>query len=460
MATTNTDRPAPTATTPRTTASSARRGDPLHHPSAAARLAALNGEGALDVLGRAALLEAEGRTVAQLAIGEPQFAVAPHVVETAIRALRDGDARYGPPAGIAPLRGAIAAALGTRHVDASADDVIVTPGAKPMLLYAFLATVEPGTEVLVPDPGFPIYPSLTRFAGGAPIGYRLDPARSFAIDVADVAARITPRTRVLVLNAPHNPTGGSVDARTLEELANLVLRHDLLVISDEIYSRIAYGDERRIACGDECRIACGGDATPSIAALPGLRDRTILVDGFSKAYAMTGWRLGYGLVPRWLAERITTLAVNGHTCTPAFIQRAGVAALTGPQDTVTAMVGELHRRRDQVVGALRAIPGVRCAAPCGAFYAFPDVSDALARTGLTAPQLAHRLLEEHGVALLPGNGFGAAGASHLRISFAGTADAVRDGLTRLASGLAAISGTDTSERRPAPASPNAPRTRA
>lgn len=445
MATTDTDRPAPLATPPHAAAGASRRGAPLHHPSAATRLAVLNGEGALDVLSRSAVLESEGRNIAQLAIGEPQFPVAPHIVEAAVQALRDGDARYGPPAGIAALRGAIAATLGTRHVEASADDVIVTPGAKPMLLYAFLATVEPGAEVLVPDPGFPIYPSLTRFAGGAAIGYRLDPSRDFAPDVADIAARITPRTRVLVLNAPHNPTGGSVDARTLEELANLVLRHDLLVISDEIYGRITYGTA----------------ATPSIAALPGLRDRTIVVDGFSKAYAMTGWRLGYGLVPRWLVERITTLAVNGHTCTPPFIQRAGLAALTGPQDAVHTMVAELRRRRDEVVAALRAIPGVRCATPAGAFYAFPDVSEVLAATGLTAPRLADRLLEEHGVALLPGNGFGPAGASHFRISFAGTAGAVRDGLARLATGIAAITSDSTSAARAtAAASPNAPRTRA
>lgn len=445
MATTNTDRPARPATPANAAASASRRDAPLHHPAAAARLAALGGEGALDVLARAAVLESEGRNIAQLAIGEPHFAVAPHIVEAAVQALRDGDARYGPPAGLAALRGAIAATLGSRHVDASADDVIVTPGAKPMLLYAFLATVEPGAEVLVPNPGFPIYPSLTRFAGGAPIGYRLDPARGFAPDVAGIAARISPRTRVLVLNAPHNPTGGSIDAPTLEEIADLVLRHDLLVISDEIYGRITYD----------------GETTPSIAALPGLRDRTIVVDGFSKAYAMTGYRLGYGLVPSWLVERLTTLVVNGHTCTPPFIQRAGIAALTGPQDTVESMVAELRRRRDDVVTALRAIPGVRCATPAGAFYAFPDVSDALAASGLTAPQLADRLLEEHGVALLPGNGFGPAGASHFRISFAGTAGAVRDGLARLAGGIAAIStDSNTAGRAPAPAAPNVSRSRA
>lgn len=450
MATTNTDRPAPPATAPHDAAAAPRSGAPrsaapLHHPSPAARLAVLGGEGALDVLARAAVLQSEGRNIAQLAIGEPQFAVAPHIVEAAVQALRDGDARYGPPAGMAALRGAIAATLGSRHVDASADDVIVTPGAKPMLLYAFLATVEPGAEVLVPDPGFPIYPSLTRFAGGAAIGYRLDPARGFAPDVGDIAARITSRTRVLVLNAPHNPTGGSIDARTLEEIANLVLRHDLVVISDEIYGRITYE----------------GEATASIAALPGLRDRTIVVDGFSKAWAMTGYRLGFGLVPRWLVERVTTLVVNGHTCTPPFVQRAGIAALTGPQDSVHAMVSELRGRRDEVVGTLRAIPGVRCATPAGAFYAFPDVSEVLAASGLTARQLADRLLEEHGVALLPGNGFGPSGASHLRISFAGTAGAVHDGLARLAGGIAAItSGTTPAGRAHAPASPHVPGSRA
>lgn len=440
MATTNSERPAPLSTrsapAARTSADIAPLRDaPLHHPAPASRLATISGEGALDVLSRAAVLEAEGRSIAQLAIGEPHFDVAPHIAEAAVAALHEGDARYGPPAGLAALRGAIAATLGRRHVAASAEDVIVTPGAKPMLLYAFLAAVQPGADVLIPDPGFPIYPSLTRFTGGVPVGYRLDASRAFVPDVADIAARITSRTRVLVLNAPHNPTGGSIDAHTLEEIAELVLRHDLLVISDEIYGQVAYE----------------GEGTPTIAALPGLRDRTILVDGFSKAYAMTGYRLGYGLVPGWLVRQLTTLVVNGHTCTPPFVQRAGIAALTGPQDNVRSMVAELRRRRDAVVAGLNAIPGVRCATPSGAFYAFPDVSEIIAATGLTAPQLARTLLEEHGVALLPGNGFGAAGASHFRISFAGTADAVRDGVSRIASGIAAITGaTHSAQRRPAP----------
>jgi aspartate/methionine/tyrosine aminotransferase len=422
MATTNTESSAPLAAEPLTAARGSRPDAPAHHPAPASRLAVISGEGALDVLSRSAVLESQGRDIAQLAIGEPHFAVAPHIVDAATTALREGDARYGPPAGIAALRGAIAATLGTRGIDASADDVVVTPGAKPMLLYAFLATVDPGSEVLIPDPGFPIYPSLTRFAGATPVGYRLDPANAHTPDVGDIAARITPRTRVLVLNAPHNPTGGSVDARTVETIAELALRHDLFVITDEIYGRVVYDTT----------------STPSIAALPGLRDRTIVVDGFSKSYAMTGYRLGFGLVPHWLVPRLHTLVVNGHTCTPPFVQRAGIAALTGPQDSVSAMVAELRRRRDDVVAALGSIPGVRSPKPAGAFYAFPDVSEIIAATGLTAPQLANRLLEEHGVALLPGNGFGAAGASSFRISFAGTADAVRNGLARIAGGLAAI----------------------
>ena len=424
MATTNTERSdlLPPASAPRAAVSRPHGGDTRSHPAPATRLSVISGEGALDVLSRARALEAQGRDIAMLAIGEPQFAVAPHIVDAAVRALHEGDARYGPPAGLAELRGAVAGALGTRGIATAAEDVIITPGAKPMLLYAFLATVEPGAEVLVPNPGFPIYPSLTRFAGGVPVGYGLDAGRSFAPNVDEIAGRITPRTRVLVLNAPHNPTGGSVDAAELERIAELAVRHNLIVITDEIYGRVAFD----------------APTTPSIAALPGLRERTIVVDGFSKTYAMTGWRLGFGLVPRWLVAPLTTLVVNGHTCTPPFIQRAGVAALTGPQDSVNAMVAELRRRRDEVVAALRAIPGIRCATPSGAFYAFPDVTDVLAATGLTAGQLADRLLDEHGVALLPGAGFGTAGASNLRISFAGTAQAVRDGLDRLAAGIAAF----------------------
>ena len=400
---------------------SARTGASAHertHPPAASRLASLSGEGALDVLARARVLESRGREVAHLEIGEPQFAPAPRIVEAAQRALAEGDARYGPPSGLPALRGAIVDALARRGVTAAAENVLVTPGAKTAVFYAILATVNAGDEVLLPDPGFPIYPSMTRFVGATPVGYRLDPQRAFAPDLDDIAAKITARTRVICLNAPHNPTGGTVSARDLERLAELALEHDLFVISDEIYGRIAFDAPNGF--------------TPSIAALPGLLDRTILVDGFSKAYAMTGYRLGYALLPEWLVERATVLAVNGHTCTPPFVQRAGIAALEGPQDSVRAMVAELKRRRDLIVSRLHGVPGLRCPAPAGAFYAFPDVSDALRATGLTVKQLADRLLDERGVALLPGTGFGPGGANGLRISFAGTAEDVARGVDGIA----------------------------
>lgn len=386
------------------------------HPPAASRLAGLSGEGALDVLSRARELEAQGRRVAHLEIGEPQFAPAPHVVEAAQRALAEGDARYGPPSGLPALRGAIVDALARRGVSASAENVLVTPGAKTAVFYSILATVNAGDEVLLPDPGFPIYASMTRFVGGTPVGYSLD--------VDDIASKVTPRTRVICLNAPNNPTGGTFSQRDLERIAELALEHDLLVVTDEIYGRIVFDDARGF--------------TPSIASIPGLLDRTILVDGFSKAYAMTGYRLGYAVVPGWLVERATVLAVNGHTCTPPFVQRAGIAALTGPQDSVHAMVAELKRRRDLIVAKLRGVPGLRCPAPAGAFYAFPVVSDALLSSGLTIRQLADRLLTERGVALLPGSGFGPGGATGLRISFAGVADDVATGIDAVADFFTAL----------------------
>ncbi|HEV2641360.1 MAG TPA: pyridoxal phosphate-dependent aminotransferase, partial [Candidatus Elarobacter sp.] len=374
----------------------------------ASRLDLLSGEGALDVLLRARELERAGRDVVHLEIGEPNFATPEHIVEAGIAALHRGETHYGPPAGIPELREAIVAAGASRGIAATADQVVVTPGAKPAVFYAIMSLVSPGDEVLVPDPGFPIYPSATRFAGGTPVGYPLDPAERYAIDVDALAARITPRTRVLIVNAPHNPTGGSIDQPTIDRIAELAEAHDLAVISDEIYARLTY-DER------------GAPAVPapSLAAHPALRPRTLLVDGFSKTYAMTGWRLGYLVVPPSLVSRVTTLAINGHTCTPEFVQRAGIAALTGPAEPIRRMHAELAARRQVLVGGLAEIPGVRCAPPPGAFYAFADFSELLARTGLTATELASRMLQEHGVAALAGTAFGAGGEGHLRLSFAG-----------------------------------------
>jgi aspartate/methionine/tyrosine aminotransferase len=371
----------------------------------ASRLIALSGEGAFEVLAAARRLESAGRDVVHLEIGEPDGTTPPHVVEAAVRALHDGHTRYVNPAGLPALCDAIAVSLAWRGVQGpegtSAENVVVVAGAKPMLFYALLAVLEPGDEVLVPDPGFPIYPSVVRFAGAVPVRYPLDALG--AVDVERLAALIGPRTRALVVNLPGNPTGGVASTDDLQAIAELALRHDLTVISDEVYGRIRY--DRR---------------ADSIAALPGMLERTIIVDSFSKTYAMTGWRLGFGVLPAALVERVTTLVVNGTSCTPPFVQLAGLAALTGPQDTVTAAVARLERRRDWLVDGLNGLPGVRCARPAGAFYAFPDVRQVERRAGggLTTRQLAALLLEEYGVAVLPGTDFGPGGEGHLRLSFA------------------------------------------
>ena len=365
----------------------------------ASRLIALSGEGAFEVLVAARRLEDAGRHVVHLEIGEPDGATPPHVVEAGVRALHDGHTRYVNPAGLPALRDAIAASLAWRGVRASAENVVVVPGAKPMVFYALLAVLEAGDEVLVPDPGFPIYPSVARFAGAVPVRYPLDAGGG--LDAERIASLIGPRTRALVVNLPGNPTGGVATTDALHALAELALRHDLVVISDEVYGRIRYDR-----------------SADSVAALPGMLERTIIVDSFSKSYAMTGWRLGFGVLPAALVERVTTLVVNGTSCTPPFVQIAGLAALTGPQDTVTTAVARLERRRDWLVDGLNGLPGVRCPRPDGAFYAFPDVRQVEERAGLSTRQLAARLLEAYGVAVLPGTDFGPGGAGHLRLSFA------------------------------------------
>jgi aspartate/methionine/tyrosine aminotransferase len=373
----------------------------------------LAGEGALDVFVRARALESAGRTIVHLELGEPDFPTPQHIVDAGVRALRDGETRYTPPAGLSDLREAIATALARRGVATSADEIVVAPGAKPVVFYAVLSLVGPGDEVLVPDPGFPIYPSVVRFAGGTPVPYGLVETSRFLPDVDEIEARITPRTRVLILNAPHNPTGGSVDHATLARIAELVERHDLTVISDEVYAAISYDDT---------------DFAPSVAAAPELKHRTILVDGFSKRFAMTGWRLGYGVIPAPIVPAFVTLTINGHTCTPAFVQRAALAALTGPAEPVRAMVAEYRRRRDLIVPGLATIPGVSCAAPAGAFYAFPNVSAVLRRAGLSTTDFADRLLEDFGVAALSGTAFGSRGEGHLRLSFAASRAALEAAL--------------------------------
>jgi aspartate/methionine/tyrosine aminotransferase len=362
----------------------------------------LRGEGAFEVLASARALEREGRQILHLEIGEPDFPTAPHIVEAGVRALQNGETKYGPAGGILELRVAIANHLASHGISAAPDDIVVTPGSKPILLYSALALLENGDEALIPDPAYPIYDSAVRFAGGRPVTYRLDSANGFAPDVDAIAASITSRTRVLVLNTPQNPTGGVIDAGRLAALAQLAEANDLIVIVDEIYRPFNYG----------------APPVPSILTIPGMRERCILVDGFSKAYAMTGWRLGYGLVPTPLAARFALLALNDHACVPAFVQRAGIAALTGTQEPLHSMINEFAARRQLISERLSAIPGVRINAPAGAFYAFPDVSAAIEDAGINVAQLASRLLNDYGVALLPGTAFGPGGEGHLRLSFA------------------------------------------
>jgi aspartate/methionine/tyrosine aminotransferase len=378
--------------------------------------------GAADVLAAAAAFEARGRRVVHLEVGEPDVPTAPHVVEAGVRALHDGQTRYGPPAGLPELREAIADALLARGVPADPARVVVTPGAKAMIFTALLAAVRPGDEVLVPDPGYPAYAAVAEFAGARVVRYPLDPGRGFALDPAAVAGRLTPRSRVLVLNAPHNPTGGVADPAALAGVAELAAAHDLLVLSDEIYGRHVYGDGPG---------APAGGRAPSVAALPGMAARTVVVDGFSKAYAMTGWRLGYGLLPADLAGPATALLANSASCTAAFVQHAGLAALRGPQDAVDAQVAECRRRRDWLVEALGAIDGVACARPGGAFYVFPRVAGLLARAGLTDAALARRLLERHGVACVAGSAFGPGGAGHLRLAYTAPPEALALAVERL-----------------------------
>lgn len=393
----------------------------------AERMQQLRGEGALDVFTRAKAREAAGQRIAHLELGEPDFPTPAHIVEAAVRALRDGETRYGPPAGSPELRQAIRDSLVEQDISAAPEEIVITPGAKPMLFYSVLALVEPGDEVLVPNPGFPIYPSAVRFVGGTPVFYGVTTA---GIDLEEIAALVTPRTRVVILNSPHNPTGGTVGLEVLERLAQLAARHNLSIISDEVYSRITYA-------GSPSR-------APSPAAIASLRHRTIVVDSFSKWAAMTGWRLGFGVVPRSMVERITTLAVNGHTCVPMFVQRAGVAALTGPSGPVEEMLHQLQARRKLLVDGLSRLPGVQCPTPRGAFYAFPDISELLENNGMTSEAFANRLLELNGVATLAGTAFGSGGEGYLRLSFGSSPKTIAEALTGIRQCIATIAQSESS----------------
>ncbi|MGH7499046.1 MAG: pyridoxal phosphate-dependent aminotransferase [Gemmatimonadales bacterium] len=374
-------------------------------------VAQLDTETAFEVLARARDLEAQGREILHLEIGEPDFPTPDHIVQAGIRALKAGATKYCPAAGLPELREAIAQSVHDRGLMASPENVLVTSGSKPMLFYAITALVRSGDEVLIPDPGFPIYESLVRFADALPVRYRVSAEAAQAIDPADIAARITPRTRVLVLNSPHNPTGAALDLSTAAALAELAIRHDLTVVSDEVYARLGYDCWRS-----------------SIATLPGMAERTVVVDGFSKTYAMTGWRLGYGVAPASLIRQLERFVINTTSCAPPFVQQAGIAALTGPQDCVLEMVMEYRVRRGLIVSGLDCLSGVSCSAPHGAFYAFPRISEWLEELDTTTELVASVLLDAFGLACLPGTAFGPGGAGHLRFSFATSRETIHRAL--------------------------------
>jgi aspartate aminotransferase len=382
----------------------------------AERMARLGTESAFEVLVRARALEAQGIDVIHLEIGEPDFATPAHIVEAGVKALRDGATHYGPPAGIPALREAVAADVSAnRGISVHPDQVVVTPGGKPVMFFSILAAIEPGDEVLLPDPGFPIYASLVNFVGGVPVSLTLREDREFRLDLDELAAKLTSRSRMLILNSPHNPCGSALTAADLHAIADLVRGRDIIVLSDEIYSRMTYGAPHH-----------------SIAAEPGMAGQTIILDGFSKTYAMTGWRLGYGVFPGKMAEQVALLMTNSNSCTATFTQLAGVAALTGPQESVEAMMAEFARRRDLVAAGLNAIPGWSCQMPAGAFYAFPNVR----ALGGDSRQLADYFLTRAGVALLSGSGFGAAGEGYLRLSYANSTENLEQALNRLATATA------------------------
>ena len=377
----------------------------------ASAMGRLGTETAFEVLAKAKALEAQGRSVIHLEIGEPDFDTPAHIVEAAKRALDEGYTHYGPAAGLPELREAIAEEISTsRGVRVQPDQVIVTPGGKPVMFYAILALCEAGDEVIYQNPGFPIYESMINFVGAKAVPLPLLEEKGFAFSIDDLKSRITPRTKMLVINSPANPTGGIIPKEDLAAIAELALKHNFWVLSDEIYCRLQYEG-----------------APASIIAEPGMADRTIILDGFSKTYAMTGWRMGYGVVPPNLAPSIIKLMVNSNSCTASFTQRAGVAAITGPQDAVDVMRAEFRRRRDAIVTALHAIPGVRCELPKGAFYAFPNVSG----TGLSEREIADRLLQEAGVATLAGTAFGAYGAGYLRLSYANSMENLMEATRRI-----------------------------
>jgi aspartate aminotransferase len=377
----------------------------------AKRMARLGTETAFEVLVKARALEAKGRDIVHLEIGEPDFDTPANVIAAGVGALQGGWTHYGPSAGLPQLRETIAQYVSqTRGVSVVPEEVVVVPGGKPTMFYAILALVEEGDEVIYPNPGFPIYESMIRFVGGKPVPIRLLEEMDFRLDVKQLAAAISDRTKLIILNSPHNPTGGMLTKQDIADIARAIGDRDIMVLSDEIYSRLIFEGEHH-----------------SIMSLDGMKERTILLDGFSKTYAMTGWRMGYGVMRADLATHVARLMTNSNSCTASFTQIAGVEALRGPQESVTKMCAEFKRRRDLMVAGLNQIKGFSCRLPKGAFYVFPNVS----KTGWPSKKLADALLDEAGVAALSGTAFGDYGEGYLRFSVANSIENIQKALDRV-----------------------------
>ena len=380
------------------------------------RMSLLGTETAFEVLAKAKKLEAQGKNVVHLEIGEPDFDTPQYIIDAACLALNSGYTHYTPAPGIPEVRETIAEYVRKhKKVDTSAEEIVIVPGGKPIMFFSIMATVNPGDEVIYPNPGFPIYESVIRFVGGKAVPIPLREENQFRLDVNELAQLITPKTKMLIINSPGNPTGGVLTSEDIKAIANLVSGKEILVLSDEIYDRIVYSDTPLL----------------SIASLPGMKDWTIILDGFSKTYAMTGWRLGYGVMQQEIAARIAQLMVNSNSCTSAFTQMAGKEALTGPQSEVEKMVLEFKKRRDVMVSGLNSIPRVNCLSPEGSFYVFPNFK----AFNKDAKEIADYLLNDAGVACLGGTAFGSYGEGYLRFSYANSIANIQKALDRIETAL-------------------------
>lgn len=378
----------------------------------ASRQANLGTETAFETLARAKELERQGKSIIHLEIGEPDFDTPEHIRDAAKQALDDGFTHYGASAGQMELREAIARHQTARQgYEVSAENIIVTPGGKPVMFFTIMALVEQGVEVIYPNPGFPIYESMIEYMGGVAVPLQLNEETGYNANIDNLRSLITPRTKLLIVNSPNNPCGSVIPESDLEKIATMAVENDLVVLADEIYKDMYYNGQKHV----------------SITKFPGMRERTVILDGFSKSYAMTGWRLGYGVFPDFLVEPITRLMTNSVSCTSVFSQMAAIAALEGPQDSVAAMMEEFTKRRDLVVAGLNSLPGMTCPVPKGAFYAFPNIRG----TGMSSQEFADKALYEAGVALLAGTAFGEFGDGYIRISFANSQENLREAIERL-----------------------------